>query len=241
MVSSARMDSQDSVNKYILPLSILIACLLVVGAVVWNNSHPTGTASSVSITDVQLEGEPYIGKADAPVTIAFWSDFQCPYCKAAEIGHPDIPSIQPALPDIIKNYVDAGTVRIVFKDVVFLSPRMGPDSMTAAVYNQSVWKLYPEKYFAWRTAMFEAQDEEGTGFGNAESIDALNATLGLDAAKIKADVAANRSYYEAHAQEVTAQAKALGVDATPSFILGNQLIKGASPFSTFKQAIDALL
>ena len=41
-------------------------------------------AAAVNIKDVKTDGDPFIGKADAPVTIAFWSDFQCPYCKKLE-------------------------------------------------------------------------------------------------------------------------------------------------------------
>ncbi|KKW46801.1 MAG: DSBA oxidoreductase [Parcubacteria group bacterium GW2011_GWB1_57_6] len=230
------MDTNTTGNKYFLPTAVIVAGLVIAGAV-----GGTGTAPRASIKDVKTEGEPFIGAASAPVTIAFWSDFQCPYCKAFEVGHKDIPT-PAALPDIIKNYVDTGKVRIVFKDVVFLSPRMGTDSMTGAVYNQSVWKLYPDTYFAWRTAIFNAQDEEGGGFGNAASIDKLNATIpGLDAAKIAADVSANRAAYEKHANDVTAEAQKLGVDATPSIIVGDSLIKGAYPYATFQAALDAAL
>lgn len=233
----------NEMNKFFLPAAVIVAALLIAGAVIWNGSRsPEGAAPSVSINDVQTEGEPYIGVADAPVTIAFWSDFQCPYCKSFEVGGVTGIPTPAALPDIVKNYVDTGKAKIVFKDVVFLSPRMGTDSLTGAVYNQAVWKLYPDKYFAWRTAMFHAQDEEGGGFGDATSIDKLNATiLGIDAAKVAADVQANRAAYEKHAQDVTAEAQRLGVDATPSFIIGDTLIKGAYPYATFESAINAAL
>ena len=239
------MDTNDTSNKYFLPAAVVVAGLLIAGAVVWNNARPadsTGSlAGAVDIKEVKTEGEPFIGDANAPVTIAFWSDFQCPFCKAFEVGHEQIPT-QPALPDIIKNYVDTGKVKIVFKDVVFLSPRMGTDSLTGAVYNLAIWKLYPESYFAWRTAMFNAQDEEGGGFGNAESIDALNAAVpGIDAARVAAEVNANRSEYERHANEVTAEAQRLKVNATPSLIIGNQLIQGALPYANFKPIIEEQL
>ncbi|MBI2410094.1 thioredoxin domain-containing protein [Candidatus Kaiserbacteria bacterium] len=237
------MDTTSS-NKFLLPVAVIIAGLLVAGAVVWNSSNPgpgTADTASVDIEDVRTEGEPYIGDPNAPVTIAFWSDFQCPFCKAFEVGHPEIPT-PPAFPDIVREYVDTGKVKLVFKDVVFLSPRMGQDSLTGALYNQAVWKLYPEKYLEWRTAMMSAQDEEGGGFGNAQSIDSLNATIpGLDAARIAADVNANRAAYERHAQEVTAEAQRLGVNATPSLIIGDELIAGAYPYASFKTALDTVV
>jgi protein-disulfide isomerase len=242
------MDTNETNNKYFLPIAVVLAGLFVAGAVIWNGSHPAvGTGStgspqaapSVDIKNIKTNGDPFIGQADAPVTIAFWSDFQCPYCKAVEVG--DIPQITTpaAIPDIIKNYVDTGKVKIVFMDFVFL----GNDSVTAALYNRSVWKLYPDAYFAWRTAMYTAQDQEGDqGFGNAASIDKLDATIkGIDAAKVTADVKANTAVYQAEVDADKAEANKAGVTATPSFIIGTQMIAGAYPYAAFQSVIDPLL
>ena len=232
-------------NKYFLPVAVIAAGLLIAGAVFWNGQHP-GTAvpapgqpaaPSVDIKNVQLEGNPFIGQTNAPITMAVWSDFQCPFCKAFEIGHPQVPT-PPALPEIIKNYVDTGKLKMVFKDVAFL----GDDSVTAGEYSYAVWKLYPSQYFAWRTAMFIAQDGENAGFGNAASIDKLNATIpGLDATKVAADVKTNLSAYQAQVQATVAEAQKLGVNSTPSFIIGTKLVVGAQPFAAFQPALDVLI
>jgi protein-disulfide isomerase len=235
---------ENKSNTIFLAAAVVVAGLFIAGAVVWSGSHPAGSAGTpaavaVDIKDVSTAGEPFIGDANAPVTIAFWSDYQCPYCKAFEVGGVTGITTPAALPDIISNYVDTGKVKIVFKDFVFL----GNDSLTAAEYARSVWKLYPDQYFAWRTAMYKAQDEEGDqGFGNAATIDTLDATVaGLDAAKIKADVAANKSAYDAAIAADHTEAVKLGVQATPSFIIGTQLIAGAYPYANFQAAIDAEL
>ena len=239
------MDTNDTNNKFFLPIAVVLAGLFIAGAVIWSGSHPsTGTeqtpaAPKVDIKDVKTDGDPYIGQANAPVTIAFWSDYQCTYCKAFEVG--GIPQITTpaALPDIVKNYVDTGKVRIVFMDFTFL----GNDSVTGAVYGRAIWKLYPDKYFTWRTAMFTAQDQEGDqGFGNAASIDKLDATIaGIDAAKVAADVKANTTIYQAAIDADKAEAEKVNINATPAFVIGTQTIMGAYPFSNFKTAIDALL
>lgn len=237
----------NETNKYFLPVAVIVAGLFIGGAVMWSNANPTapaapapsGTAPAVDIKNVKIDGSPFIGQANAPVTIAFWSDFQCPYCRAVETG--GIPQITtpPVLPDLIKNYVDTGKVKVVFMDFVFL----GNDSVTAAAYSQSVWKLYPNQYFEWRTAVFNAQDEEGDqGFGDAESIDKLDATIsGIDAAKVAADVKANMSTYQAKMDADKAEATKVGIKATPSFVIGTKMIEGAYPYATFQTIIDALL
>jgi len=235
----------NETNKYFLPAAVVVGCLFIAGAVIWNGSHPSAPTPSgadtitVDIKNVKIDGNPFIGQANAPITIAFWSDFQCPFCRSVEVGGiPQIPT-PPAVPDIIKNYVDTGKVKIVFMDFPFL----GEDSVTASLYNQSVWKLYPDTYFEWRTAIFEAQDEEGDqGFGDAASIDVLTATIaGLDAAKIAADVKANIAVYQAKIDSDKVEAAKVGVNSTPSFVIGTQVIAGAYPYAKFQSAIDALL
>lgn len=238
------METNESKDKF-LPVAVIVAGLLVAGAVLWNGSHPaaetagTKGAPVVNIKDVKTEGNPFIGAPNAPVTIAFWSDFQCPYCKSFEIGGVTGITTPAALPDIIKNYVDTGKVKIVFMDFTFL----GSDSTTAALYNRAVWKLYPTQYFTWRTAMYVAQDDEGDkGFGDAESIDRLNATIvGIDAAKIAADVKANTVAYQAAVDVDKAEGQKVGLNATPSFVIGKQSILGAYPYAKFQEAIDAVL
>jgi len=119
------MENNDITNKYFLPASVILAGIFIAGAVLWNGSRPvTGTepgggaaAPKVDIKNVKTAGNPFIGEENAPVTIAFWSDFQCPFCKAAEVGGiPQIPT-PPSLPDIIKNYVETGKVKVVFMDL----------------------------------------------------------------------------------------------------------------------------
>ena len=232
------MDTNQTDNKYFLPIAVIVAGLLVAGAVMWNGSRPAdstgspqaGTAPKVDIKDVKTDGNPFIGNANAPTTIAFWSDFQCPFCKNFETQ---------TLPQIVKEYVDTGKVKLVFMDFAFL----GNDSIDAGVYSRAIWKLHPDKYFVWRTAMYEAQDEEGDqGFGDAASIDKLNATItGIDAVKVKDDVKANKGAYQAMLNADKAEAQKVGIGATPSFVIGTEVIQGAYPYPAFQAAIDAAL
>jgi protein-disulfide isomerase len=230
-----------------LPGAIVLAGALVAVGLFFGLSHGTNGATAggqpapkdVNVKDVKIDGAPFIGKADAPLTMAFWSDYQCPFCKAVEVGGVQGIPTAPSIPDIVAKYVDTGKLRIVFKNFAFL----GQDSITAAEYEKAVWALYPDKYFAWRTAMYKAQDEEGDqGFGDAASIDALNKKIGgIDAAKVKALVAQKKAQYDAEIQAETAEGQKFGIQGTPGFIIGTKAIDGAQPLSSFTTAIDAQL
>ncbi len=233
----------DRSNLY-LPLAIVAAGALIGLGVFYGLSRnaPSGAgapSANVDIRDVQIDGNPFIGKADAPVVVAYWSDYQCPFCKAVEMGGVPGISITPALPQLIEEYVDTGKVKLVFKDYPFL----GDDSIMGALYEHAVWHLYPDTFYTWRTAMMKAQDDEGdAGFGDEASIVTLIKTIpGLDAAKLKADVAANRAAYQESIDADRTEGSALGITGTPAFITGTTLIPGAVEFDTFKRAIDEQL
>lgn len=227
----------DTNNKIFLPAAVVLAGLFIGGAVIWNGSHPgggtagTAPAAAVNIKDVKTDGDPFIGDANAPVTIAFWSDFQCPFCKQFEVT---------TLPQIVQDYVNAGKVKVVFMDFSFL----GPDSVVDAEYGRAIWALYPAQYFAWRTAFFAGQPEENSldAADNLTWVTKVTASIaGIDVTKVAAAVKANQAAYDAAADADKAQGQALGITATPSFIIGTQLIAGAYPYANFKAAIDPLL
>lgn len=233
------MNTNEISNKLYLPAAVVLAGLFIAGAVFWNGSHPVagtptqgaGTAPAVDIKDVTIAGEPFIGDPNAPVTLAEWSDYQCPFCKQFEVA---------TLPQIIKDYVNEGKVKVVFKDFNFL----GPNSMVDAEYARAVWALYPGKFLDWRTAFYNDQPQENSLDASANLAWLLKTTgsvPGIDVNSVKAAVAANKSAYDAAIDADRAEGQKFGINATPSFIIGTQLIQGAYPYANFKAAIDAVL
>ena len=216
---------------------IIGACLIVALKPGGTGTATGGKAAAVNIKDVNIKGDPYIGKENAPVVLAYWSDYQCPFCKAVEMGHPQIP-IDPPFPKLIAEYIDTGKLKIVFKDYPFLSE----DSDTAALYGRAVWELYPAKYWEWREAVFGAQDEEHGGFGDEASIVKLSGTIaGINAQALKAKVAEKKDAYTAAIQADRAEGAKFGINGTPGFITGKILLPGAVGFDEFKAAIDEQL
>lgn len=234
--------SQSVFQKHLVPISIVVAGALIAGAVYFSDSATGGPSQgdqpSVNIKDVKIHpSDPVLGDKNARVTLAYWFDYQCPFCKAFDIGHEQIP-IEPTLPILMKEYVETGKLKIVFKDYAFL----GPDSETAALYKHAVWEMYPDTFYEWHEAMFEAQDEENGGFGDEESIlKLIRGIAGLDADALKAKVAEKRAEYLALAEANKTEGTKFGIQGTPGVITGKVLIPGADSPAAFKAAIDAQL
>ena len=243
----SRVPASPAANPLFIPASILIGAVIIgvflmIGLQGGSGGAKTaGTAAvaqAVDIKDVKTEGAPYIGDVNAPVSMAYWSDYQCPFCKAFEVGGVKGINAPEVLPTLIKNYVDTGKLKIVFKDFAFLSE----DSDTAAFWGRAMWDLYTDKYWEWREAMYHAQDEEHAGFGDETSILALTKKIpGVDANSVKARVSAKEDAYRQVIDADKQEGQGLGISGTPGFITGKTLIGGFESLAKFTTAIDAQL
>ena len=230
----------ENLQKFAVPISIVVAGAIIGAAVIFALKPNVGGSQTggnqpgqpaVNVKDVKITAtDPIIGKTGAPVTLVYWFDYQCPFCKQFE---------EVTLPTLLDKYVKTGKLKIVMKDFPFL----GNDSTTAAEYAHAVWETYPDKYEAWHEAMFKAQDAEGDqGFGNEASILKLIGTIpGMDANKLKAQVAQKKKEYDAIATAGQQEGVKFGVEGTPGFVTGKTSIAGAQPTNVFTAAIDAQL
>ena len=243
-----------TVPLYVIALAILIAGGVMAGTFIYTqnvamnaaygSANQQGVAAAqqqtpaqanqpLNVSAVSTVGDPYIGNPNAPVTIAFWSDYQCPFCKQFELT---------ILPQIVTQYVDTGKVRIVFKDFQFL----GPDSMTAAEIARAVWQAYPSKFWAWRQAMYQNQGPENHNPDPNGETTYLNVTKtipGININTIKSLLAQNKTAYDAAINADLTEGEKFGINGTPSFIVGNgnPLVVGGGSLTQFTQLIDAQL
>ncbi len=234
------MEETTSKFTFSPSVSIILAGVIIAGAVVFASRQPAPqpvatnpqaqAAPAVDVSKVKTDGEAFIGNANAPVTMAYWYDYQCPFCQKNE---------QETMPQIIKNYVDTGKVKIVFKDYQFL----GPDSQTLGKVSRAVWDVAPTKFYQWHKAMFDNQGTENTGWATKEKI--LSVTTGVlgaaDAQKAMKFADTNAAVYQKEMDADKAEGTAMGISGTPGSIIGKQLISGAQPYSAFQAAIETAL
>ncbi len=157
--------------------------------------------------------DPVAGNLDGDVTLVEFFDYQCGYCRR----------MAPSLQALMRDDTD---LRVVFKEL----PVLGPDSVTAARAALAASKVAPDRYQSFHFALMDASDlSEATILAEAESV-------GIDPAALKE---AMQSEEVAQAIQRNLQvAGSLGINGTPSFIVGETIIPGAVPIEHLTQLID---
>lgn len=186
-------------------------------------------AATADISKVNVKDSRSIGDANAPVVMAYWTDYQCPFCQRFD---------QQTLTTLVEQYVNKGKLKIVVKDFAFL----GDDSTTAGLAARAVWEVSPKNYLAWHEAVFSKQDGENTGWGNKDDIIELTKTIsGINADKVAKLMDQKKDEYLKAMNADKSEGSGFGVTGTPGFVIGTQLISGAVPTSDFTTAIEAEL
>lgn len=239
------MNSTNNQNPYILPGAIVIAAIVIAGAVIYGPKESPDSAAGpvpdnaaqgqqpgapvVDAKNVDIKGSAFIGKQNAPITVVYWSDYQCPFCQKFDLE---------SLDQIKKAYIDTGKVKFVFKDFQFL----GPDSTSMAIVGRAVWDAYPDKYYDWREAMAKNQGEEHSGYATKEFIVRVTKTVpGIDTNKIYSLVDQNKAKYTAAIDADRNEGAKFGINGTPGFVAGNKYLSGAISFPSFSSTLDAQL
>ena len=168
---------------------------------------------------IDVAGSPFLGKADAPVVIVEWSDFQCPYCARAT----------PPLKEVQKKYGD-DKVKLVFKHFP-LSFHKGAKPAAIA----SLAAADQGKFWEFHDVLFKNQRALEESKMNGYAADA-----GLNVEQFKKDMAENKSKYTKAVDADFRQGQSVGVRGTPTLYIGgkkvaNRTVQGMSAM------VDAVL
>ncbi|AZA10121.1 DsbA family protein [Corynebacterium pseudopelargi] len=193
-------------------------------ASIFGPKAPIKSAEDVRNVHRRNPQDPFaIGAVDAPVVIAEFSDFECPYCSQWSNN------TEPAL---IKEYVDRGLVRIEWNDM----PVNGPAAEAAAKAGRAA--AAQGKFDAFRRAFYQSTAEiSGHPNFTLEDYVRFAKQAGVPNIEQFRQQASDGTY-----DEVIEQAKrygaSIGIQGTPAFVVGEQYISGAQPLDVFMRAID---
>lgn len=204
----------------------VILAVIAVGGVAllatMNQRSGADTSSRPSITTtIPLDTLPALGKADAPVTVVEYADFQCPACGVFATT---------LKAGIVKDYVDTGKVRFLFHD--FPLPQHG-NSIAAAEAARSA--ADQGAFWPYSDLLYAKQAEWENSPAPLALFAAYAEQLKLDRAKFEA--AFNSHTHRATITQLYADASSGGVNQTPTFAIDGK----AYYANELRTGIDAAL
>lgn len=180
---------------------------------------------------VSTKGVAMLGDSSAPVTIVEFTDFQCPFCGRHATT---------TLPALRSGDIKAGKVRYIVRDLPI--SEIHPWAQKAAVAARCARDQSEAGYWRYHDALFRNQH------GLADSLFPILAVgAGLDTARFDACRASGR--FDKAIEDDRADAMKLGLNATPTFVVGRsrrsgtvtgRVISGAQPLSQFEAAVAAV-
>jgi protein-disulfide isomerase len=209
----------------LIPLAFILG--LLSGFLLWGTKNtytpdsaaavaqPTSTTVGTRI-EVSVDDDPFLGPADAPITIVEFSDYECPFCTK---WHVEVwPRLQEAYPD---------QVRLVYRDFPLYS--IHGNAIPAAEAANCAGEQ--NKYWEYHELLFQAKQ----GLGE-EAFKQYATEIGLDEAAFN-ECLESRRYQDEVDADLQAAMK-LGVRSTPTFYINGIPLIGAQPYQNFKDLID---
>lgn len=193
----------------------------------WRTRPHVGPGSGIDVQDMpevisketrdrlNIEKGPSRGPADAPVTIVVYQDLMCTYCG----------QVLATIDQIWDEY--PGKLRLVVKQFpVHKQAVLAAEASLAAEAQDKFWPLHD--------LMFANQDNL-----TRDDLVGYAKQAGLDVTKF-ADALDHHTYAAALDTEV-ANAKEIGVEATPEFLINGKDFTGARPVEEFRTRIEEAL
>jgi protein-disulfide isomerase len=226
-------------TKLILPVSILIAGVLISGSILYarynaGQNLPVGNGvikKPAGPVKIDLTNAPSLGNPNAPVTIVEFGDFQCPYCQRY---------FQQNQTAFVNDYVNTGKARFVWKDYAFLGQESIWAGEAARCANDQ------GKFWAYHDYLYSHQGKENSGAFSKVNLKKFAVTLGLNTAQFNSCLDSDK--YATLLQQETQEGSTIGVNGTPATFINSKLVSdssgqsvGAAPYATFKAVIDGIL
>jgi protein-disulfide isomerase len=179
------------------------------------------TAATIKANRTTLFNSPHevvLGNPNGNVTAVEFFDYNCAYCKHA-------------LPDMTKLLQSDGNLRFVLKEF----PVLGPGSVDAAHVAVAARMQDPTgaKYIEFHQKLLG-----GRGAADLARALAVAKEVGFDMARLQQDM--NSPEVKTTIDEDMKLADELGIDGTPSYVIGDQLVVGAVGFDELKQKLVAM-
>lgn len=237
-IENQKVNSRPAFMQLILPISILVAAVLISGAVIYNKKGmepKKNQAGSAQIgeqlpqkVDLKVfQNDHVLGNTDAKVLVIEYSDFQCPFCRKFW---------QESFEQLKKEFIDSGKVKYIYRHYPLdFHPGAIPAAKAVECANESgnFWVLHDK--------IFQEQAKQGQGTIQFTEIDIKKWAAQIGLSEVAFSQCLSSEKYSGRVNEDLISGNEAGVRGTPTAFVNGQRIVGAQPYSAFKAAIEEAL
>ncbi|CAM3371571.1 thioredoxin domain-containing protein [Deinococcus saxicola] len=223
-------------NRIILVVGTLIAVVLIALALFAVRDKPAAGAGLSG--DFKLDGVPFIGQADAPVSIVTIEDFKCPVCKQFT---------ENIEPELKTKYVDTGKAKIYTLIWPFLAQNARLPTDDSKLAGQAALCVFDDggnaAFESFKNIVFRGQGEESTVWATKTRLKELASNVeGIDQTKFAGCLDTDATAARVDAMEK--QAVDAGVNSTPTIFVNGKQVLAASGQGSYSpddigKAVDA--
>ncbi len=182
-----------------------------------------------TLTDSELIARADAGRLMGRDSGAIWlimvSDFQCPYCK--QWHDSSFVAVQ-------KEFVETGKVRMAYLNLPLPQHPRAQEEAEASLCAAAQGKFWP-----YADGLFKLQQRVAATASIGSLLDSLARANSL--AMPEFAHCRRSSAIKSLVRSDVQQANQIGVQSTPTFVIGEFLLQGAAPLETFRRAIDTAL
>lgn len=160
---------------------------------------------------------PQFAPSGYDITIVEFYDYACGYCKKA----------QSSVEELLK---EDKKVRIIFRDF----PILGQPSKEMAEISVAVNLIEPSSFKKFHDALMTSNERGKDGALK------IAKNTGINMSKLESVLSKDRSKIEKILEDNLALGSAIGINGTPGFVIGEELIPGALDLKALKEKISAV-
>ena len=208
----------------------VVAAAIAIGGADDGGGGTTGAPEGAAEARALFEGIPQrgiqLGARDAKVTVADFSDLQCPFCGE---------SARDELPEVVKDYVRPGRVKLEFRVLAFI----GPDSQRGA--RMALAASLQDRLWQFVDLVYRNQGDENSGWMTDAYMRRIAAAAGLDA---KRALRARRSpEIDLLMTDSRAAARAAKVQSTPTYVIsrGGRVVERVEGAGQLAEALEKVV
>jgi protein-disulfide isomerase len=207
-----------------LLVALTVAALEALGTISLPSPASADSALAALVAKPVALPDMALGTANAPVTIVEYSSLTCPHC--ADFAENVFPTLR-------SKYIDTGKIRFISREFPLEIKAAGASMLARCAANGDA-----QKYFDATAMLFKQQ--QALVEHTTDTLKAVGSKFGMSEEAVEACVKDNALLDKLKADQDFAYDQ-LKVDATPTFFIHGERVKGSMSFEEFEKKLAPLL